>query len=148
MFHRSALKQIVDRPWIAGACVWNMFSFASEEKQGSIKHINQKGLVTWDRKAKDVFYFYQSKWLDEAMIYIVSHTWLERSGANGEKKKIEVFSNCDKVELFNKGKNLGIKTSNFVWDVEFSEGKNALRAVGKKNSVKVTDEILINYTLD
>ena len=148
MFHRSALKQIVDRPWIAGACVWNMFSFASEEKQGSIKHINQKGLVTWDRKAKDVFYFYQSKWLDEAMIYIVSHTWLERSGANGEKKKIEVFSNCDKVELFNKGKNLGIKTSNFVWDVEFSEGKNALRAVGEKNSVKVTDEILINYTFD
>jgi len=147
MYHKSMLEQLNERHWIAGACVWNMFSFASEEKQGNIKHINQKGLVTWDRKPKDVYYYYQSKWADKPMVYIVSHSWHEREGKSDEKKQIEVFSNCDTVELFLNEKSLGAKSNNFIWDLQFSEGENVLKAIASKSDTALVDEMTINYIL-
>ncbi|KAB2846926.1 MAG: glycoside hydrolase family 2 protein [Melioribacteraceae bacterium] len=147
-FHRSHWKQILDRKWIAGSAIWNMFDFASDEKNGNIPHINQKGLASFDRKPKDVFYFYQSQWSKEPMIYIVSHTWLEREGKKDEKKKLEVFSNCAEVEVFLNGKSLGVDNEQpFVWEVNYKEGKNKINAVGRTNNIKVEDTIEINYKI-
>lgn len=145
MYHKAMLTQLEERPWIAGACVWNMFDFASEEKQGNVKHINQKGLMTWDRQPKDVFYLYQSKWTEEPMVYIVSHSWTERSGAKYEWKNIEIFSNCELVELFLNEQSLGVKSQDLTWRVQFKEGVNNLKAVGFKAYQSVSDEITINY---
>ncbi len=147
MYHRSMLEQLEDRSWIAGACVWNMFDFASEEKQGNIKHINQKGLATWDRSPKDVFYLYQSKWTEKPMVYIVSHSWPEKIGAIAEMKTIKVFSNCESVELFLNGKSLGKKERKFNWQVQFVAGSNSLKAIGTQENTNVTDEIKINYSV-
>lgn len=146
-FHKAYWRQISERPWIAGSCAWLMFDFASDEKGGSIRHINQKGLVDFGRNPKDVFYFYQSVWTEEPMVYIVSHTWLERSGERGESKAIEVFSNCDRVELFLNEVSLGSKTAPFTWDVVFEEGKNGLHAVGMKEDTAVEDAISVTYTV-
>jgi len=147
-FHRSHWKQILDRKWIAGSAIWNMFDFASDEKNGNIPHINQKGLASFDRKPKDVFYFYQSQWSKAPMIYIVSHTWLEREGKKDEKKKLEVFSNCAEVEVFLNGKSLGVDNEQpFVWEVNYKEGKNKINAVGRTNNIKVEDTIEINYKI-
>lgn len=144
--HRSHWKQISERKWIAGSAVWNMFDFASDEKNGNIPHINQKGLVSFDRKPKDVYYFYQSRWTTKPMIYIVSHTWLEREGKKDEKKKLEIFSNCAEVEVFLNGKSIGSKTEEpFVWHVNYNTGENDIRAVGKSGKETVTDSIIINY---
>jgi len=148
MFHKAHWEQIKERKWIAGSAVWNMFDFASDEKAGNIPHVNQKGLVSFDRKPKDVYYFYKSQWTDDPMVYIVSHTWLDRSGAQDEKKNIEVFSNCENVELYLNGKSLGLKTAEFNWQVLFEEGENVLKAIAKKNAIRVTDEIKVNYTVN
>lgn len=147
-FHRSHWKQIMDRKWIAGSAIWNMFDFASDEKNGNIPHINQKGLASFDRKPKDVFYFYQSQWSKEPMIYIVSHTWLEREGKKDEKKKLEVFSNCAEVEVFLNGESLGVDTEQpFVWEVNYVEGQNKIHAVAKNENAKVEDSLEINFKI-
>ncbi len=147
-FHRSHWKQIEERRWIAGSAVWNMFDFGSDEKAGNQPHINQKGLVSFDRKPKDVYYFYQSIWSDKPMVYIVSRTWLNREGKKDEKKKLEIFSNCDEVELFLEGKSIGVDNeAPFVWNVFYKEGKNIIKAVGKKGDIEVINELKISYKI-
>jgi beta-galactosidase len=58
-FHRSHLQQILDRDFIAGSAVWNMFDFGSETRNDAVPHINNKGLCSFDRQAKAPFYLYQ-----------------------------------------------------------------------------------------
>lgn len=146
-FHKSHWKQIVDRKWIAGSTAWIMFDFGSDEKAGNNKHINQKGLATFDRKPKDVFYFYQSEWSAKPMIYIVSHTWKERKGVRNTPIKLELFSNCDKVDVSLNGEKLPTKTVKpFIWEVCYREGQNHIEAVGYKGNVKVTDSLDLNFS--
>jgi beta-galactosidase len=146
-FHKSHWKQILERKWIAGSTVWIMFDFASDEKSGNNQHINQKGLVSFDRKPKDLFYFYQSEWSSKPMIYIVSHTWKERKGLKNVPMKLELFSNCDKAEVTLNGQTLPTKTGKpFLWDVFYREGTNTIEAVGYKGNVKVVDSLEINFS--
>lgn len=58
-FHESHLKQILERDFIAGSAVWNMFDFGSESRQDAVPHVNNKGLCSFDRKPKPVFFLYQ-----------------------------------------------------------------------------------------
>ena len=147
-FHKSHWKQILERRWIAGSTVWIMFDFASDEKSGNNQHINQKGLVSFDRKPKDLFYFYQSEWSSKPMMYIVSHTWKERKGMRNVPTKLEVFSNCDKAEVSLNGARLPTKTGKpFVWEVLYREGINKIEAVGHKGNVKVVDSLEINFSI-
>ena len=48
-----------ERTWIWGTFLWCMFDFSSDSrKEGDHLGINDKGLVTFDRKTrKDAFYF-------------------------------------------------------------------------------------------
>jgi beta-galactosidase len=144
--HKSTWQQIVDRPYIAGSAVWNMFDFASDEKTGNDPRINQKGLATFDRKPKDAFYYYQSQWSDTPMVYIVSRTWRERYGVNGEQKDLEVFSNGDSVEVCLNGESLGTRLPPFVWPVRFTHGYHHIRAVAWKGGVCVEDVLRLKYT--
>jgi beta-galactosidase len=89
-----------------GQFAYLMFDFASARKdraKNPIKFTNQKGLMLGDRTPKDVFYLYQSMYTDKnraPMVYIVSHTWLDR-WTGPAAKTVWVYSNCDEVELFN-----------------------------------------------
>ncbi len=146
-FHKSYWKQIEERKWIAGSTVWIMFDFASDEKSGNNQHINQKGLASFDRKPKDLFYFYQSEWSSKPMIYIVSHTWRERKGIKNVPTKLEIFSNCDRAEVSINGDRLPAKTGKpFIWEILYREGKNKIEAVGYKGNVKVIDSLEINFS--
>ncbi|MDZ7409044.1 MAG: glycoside hydrolase family 2 protein [candidate division KSB1 bacterium] len=144
-FHEGYLRQINERPWLGGSAVWNGCDFASEHKIGNIPRLNQKGLVDYRRRPKDAYYFYQSQWSQEPMVYIVSHTWRHRSGNNGEKKRIRILSNCDVVELFLNGQPLGAKEEDFVWEVAFHEGENELFARARKDEVTVSDRVKLYF---
>ncbi len=52
-----------------------------------------------------MYYLWQANYLPEAMVHIQPHYW--RENYLGQKKNIQVDSNCDKVELFVNGKKLG-----------------------------------------
>jgi beta-galactosidase len=145
--HESYLKQINERPFLAGSSIWVVFDYGLEGwvLTQSIPHLNQKGMYDYYRRPKDVFYFYASQWTRKPMVYIVSHTWTERQGAPGEKKSIKVYSNCDRVELFLNGESLGVKSQALVWEVGFRSGENQLRAIGRKGVEEVVDSMTVRY---
>lgn len=60
-------KQIAPRNFVWGSFVWNMFDFgAAHRREGDRDGVNDKGLVTFDRKfRKDSFYFYKANWNED-----------------------------------------------------------------------------------
>jgi beta-galactosidase len=146
LFHETYWEAIAARPFVAGSLVWNVFDFAVEgrnrRKKQSIPNMNQKGLFTYDRKPKDVYYYYLSQWTTEPMAYIVSHTWAEREKG---VTPIRVYSNGETVELFLGGESLGVKRAGekFLWSVPLAAGTNELRAEARRDGKKVVDELKI-----
>lgn len=159
MFHESYLQQINERPWLAGSAIWNQFDFSQPHTGGSIQHINQKGLQTWDREKKDTYYMYQANWSKDPMLYIASREWTNRNGfvRNDntyledlpKTQALEVYSNLDKVELFQNGRSLGTKRNNeigkLLWQVNFVEGENRIHAKGKNGKELIEDFLVINF---
>lgn len=150
LFHEYYWKTITETPWLAGSLVWASIDFGSFTKYGNVPGVNQKGLFDFQRRKKDVYYFYKSQWTDELMTYIVSHTQRFRYGKAGEDKEVKVYSNGSEVELFLNGKSLGVLENQYVyrWNVNFIEGKNEIRAVAKKGYEVSEDKITIRYIIE
>lgn len=87
---------------------------------------NNKGLMTLWGEPLDVFYMYRARQVPgrvQPFAYIVSHTWPDRFAGPGVQSGLEVYSNCDAVDLFNDAAGdvpLGRRTPDthqrFVWD--------------------------------
>ncbi|MBL0767238.1 beta-galactosidase [Sphingopyxis sp. DHUNG17] len=104
--HEQSWPQLRDRPYLWANWIWNMFDFSSKIRQeGDATDINDKGLVTFDRKVKkDVFFYYKAQWSPEPVVHITSRRWTERTEP---KTKIKVYSNADRVTLTLNGAPLG-----------------------------------------
>jgi beta-galactosidase len=146
-FHEFYWRTILARPFVAGSTLWNVFDFGVEFRTKktmgqTIEHLNQKGIFTFDRQPKDVYYFYASQWTDAPMVYIVSHTWTERKKG---PTPIKVYSNCDSVDLQWNGKSLGVKNKGdaFLWNVPLEAGENQLRAVASKGGKQIVDTLTV-----
>ncbi len=141
-FHKAYWQTISSQPYLAGGTIWNMFDFASFAKIGNSPHINKKGMLTFDRKPKDVFYYYQSVWTDAPMVRIAGHTNTHRRAVTGNSTPIEVFSNADAVELFVNGISQGKqqKAIDWIWNVNLPEGYHRIKTVAVKQGITVTDE--------
>lgn len=149
---------------VAGHFQWLLYSHENPGRtQGGegqreldrVGPINYKGLFTPWGQPTDAFYMYRANYAPkdkEPMVYIVSHTWPNRWMSAGKKDSIEVYSNCDEVELFNdlghsslgKRRRNGIGT-HFQWDgAEILY--NVLYAVGYVNGKAVVhDQIMLNH---
>ena len=120
-----------------------MFDFPSARRhEGGFVGINDKGLVTEDRKTKkDAYFFYQANWTNKPMVHVASSRMTPRRQA---MTQIEVFSNCDKVELSVNGKPLAPATPDnvrvFRWPgVTLQPGKNEVKATAASSQGKVID---------
>jgi len=159
MFHESYLQQINERSWLTGSAVWNQFDFSQPHTGGSIQHLNQKGLQTWDRKKKDAYYLYNANWSTDPVLYIASREWTNRNGFTRRDKtyikslpkiqEVEVYSNAEKVELFQNGKSLGTKRTNNIgklsWETVLTEGENRFLAKGKKSGAMLEDFLTLDF---
>ncbi len=76
-FTRSLMTQILERPYIAGATLWNLIDFSSERRVDATPHLNNKGLVTADRKPKDVYYLVQAL-LSEEPISVLGYPFRDQ----------------------------------------------------------------------
>jgi hypothetical protein len=98
---------------------------------------NNKGLLTLWGEPTDAYYMYRALNVPAAeapMVYLVSHTWPDRWQQPGLRSGIEVYSNCDTVELFNDaagrlslGRRQRDAAGRFVWN-EVPVHYNRLRA--------------------
>ena len=71
-FHEVHWRELNKRPFVWGKYIWAFADFSSSIRtEGDDNGINDKGLITYDRKIKkDAFYFYKANWNKEPIIYI------------------------------------------------------------------------------
>ena len=141
--HECDWAQIQGNPHLWGSFIWVMFDFASIQKQqGGHPGINDKGLVTEDRKIKkDAFYFYKANWNPAPMVYIASRRMTPRKLPVTD---VQVFSNLEKVSLIVNGHALRPVTGNpvhvFQWNaVRLQPGVNHVVARAISHGIPVTD---------
>jgi beta-galactosidase len=141
--HEGDWAAMKDDPLIWGTFIWNMFDFACRgRKEGNVPSLNDKGLITHDRKIKkDAFYFYKANWNPEPMVYLTSHRATARKEPTTE---IKAYSNCAEVELFVNSTSLGkAQPDRFKicrWEkVQLSPGKNSIRAVAQSGKTMLED---------
>ena len=142
-YHIRNWDIISHRPLLWGSFVWNMFDFgAAHRTEGDHPGINDKGLVTHDRKTKkDAYYFYKANWNPEPMVYIAGKRCTERKKGDID---LWVFSNCKSVTLTINGKPLPALTPNDIslctFHVTLQPGLNRIVAKGMKAGKSVKDE--------
>jgi len=147
---------------VAGHFAW---LYASHDNPGRVQSgeglreidrigpVNYKGLMTSWEEPTDLYYLYRSNFGREKMVYIVSHTWPDRWTEPGKKDGIEVYSNCEEVELFNDigGSSFGRRRrgrvgTHFQWD-NVDIRYNVLYAVGYVRGRAVAKDIVVLHHL-
>ncbi len=99
VYHEHLLQCIEARPYLWATHVWNLFDFAADGRDEGGRHgINQKGLVTFDRKLKkDAFYLYKAAWnKNEPFVHLCGRRYLDRPKDVAE---VKVYSNQSSVTL-------------------------------------------------
>ncbi len=146
--HEAHWNAIEKRPFIWGSFVWVMFDFASAGRsEGDTIGVNNKGLVTRDRKVKkDAFYFYKASWSPDAVVYITSRRHLIRTE---EKTPLKVYSNADTLKLTLNGKALPAGQKDgvvYTWkDIALKEGENTLVATAEHDGQTIADQVTWTY---
>ncbi len=143
VYHMENWRIISSRPFVWGSFVWNMFDFgAAHRTEGDRDGINDKGLVTHDRKTKkDAYYFYRANWNPEPMVYIAGKRADRRSR---ETTDVTVFSNSGPVTLYVNGKKAGTAQPDNTMVCTFSgvklaAGENIIEAVAGDKKHPLTD---------
>ena len=143
-YHIENWKTISSRPYVWGSFVWNMFDFgAAHRTEGDRPGINDKGLVTFDRKVrKDAFYFYKANWnREEPMLYLTG----KRNTVRTQRlQTITAFTNLSGAELFVNGKSYGkaIPDSYAIleWkNVELEPDENEIKVVSTNKKLPLSD---------
>lgn len=143
-YHIENWKTISSRPYVWGSFVWNMFDFgAAHRTEGDRPGINDKGLVTFDRKVrKDAFYFYKANWnREEPMLYLTG----KRNTVRIQRlQTITAFTNLSGAELFVNGKSYGkaIPDSYAIleWkNVELEPDENEIKVVSTNKKLPLSD---------
>ena len=143
-YHIENWKTISSRPYVWGSFVWNMFDFgAAHRTEGDRPGINDKGLVTFDRKVrKDAFYFYKANWnREEPMLYL---TGKRNTVRTQHLQTITAFTNLSGAELFVNGKSYGKTTPDsyaiLEWkNVELQPGENEIKVVSTNKKLPLSD---------
>jgi len=143
-----------DNPFMSGQFLWTGFDYLGEAQWPSISY--EKGLFGRTGGWKQLSYQRQSWWSDKPVVHIMRKddnagvgdwvaNWTPMDFGTYDEAAIEVYSNCDEVELFLNDKSLGVKTkpgddAPRSWEITFEKG--TLKAVAK-NAGKVvsTDEL-------
>ena len=141
--HEGNWSAFAQRPYMWAKYIWVFADFQSSiRNEGGKPGINDKGLVTYDRKIKkDAFYFYKANWSTEPMIYITSRRFTKRPEASVQ---VKVYSNLRENTLYVNGKKIGKQKSDslhrVVWqNVTLSKGENRIRVEGKSKAGVIED---------
>lgn len=141
--HEGNWSAFAQRPYMWAKYIWVFADFQSAiRNEGGKPGINDKGLVTYDRKIKkDAFYFYKANWSTEPMIYITSRRFTKRPEASVQ---VKVYSNLRENTLYVNGKKIGKQKSDslnrVMWqNVTLSKGENRIRVEGKSKAGVIED---------
>jgi len=131
-------KYYADRPFLSGLFYWTGFDYRGESNPYNWPAvINQSGSFDLCGFQKDIFYYFKSWWGNEPVLHIFPHwNW---KGYEGKEITVNVFSNCEQVEMFLNIKSLGKQTmpinGHLEWKVIYQPG--ILMAKGYKSEKEI-----------
>lgn len=104
--HERTWAAIKARPYLAGAWIWLMFDYAtSSREEGEAIDLNDKGLVSYDRKSrKDAFYFYKASLSSEPVLHITGRRYVDRAYPVVD---VRAYSNAGQANLTVNGLPIG-----------------------------------------
>lgn len=148
--HESFIRQIQKRDYLWATYVWNLFEFASNWRhEGDRFGVNDKGLVTFDRKIKkDAYYIYQAAWSDHPVLHIASRRYQERPAG---KTLIKIYTNLPQVTLTAGGRTYTLTSKGkapFVLSkkIKLSPGEYTITAHGTGNGETIEDSFALTIT--
>jgi Beta-galactosidase/beta-glucuronidase len=146
----EAWNAVAGNDYVLGQFLWTGFEYMGEAGQFPSRH-STSGIIDLAGNKKPEFYFRQSLWSDKPMVFIGTTDRVTESGTTdlwahkmvdpvwnwkpGQQVIVNVFSNCEEVELFLNNKTIGVKkmadfkNRTITWTLPFEAGK--LRAVGR-----------------
>lgn len=138
--HEKNWEALSVRDYLWARFIWVFADFQSTiRKEGDRDGINDKGLVTYDRKTKkDVFHFYKANWNKEPMLHLCDKRYTERIYP---VTQVKVYTNLDtSVTLYVNGKKMGKQKKDalnrVVWtDIELQQGENIIQVEAKKGKL-------------
>lgn len=153
-YNKEHLKAVKALDFVSGSTIWNFADFYSEGRGETQPHINNKGIVTLDRRPKDSYFYFKTILAETPYVSIPSQLWKTRSGREDNlnagtcTQPVEVFANTPQVELFLNGRSLGVK--NIVeycatYDVPFVNGSNLLELKSPQGDVSLKDFLRVNF---
>lgn len=161
LFHESHLQQIACMPFIGFTSIWILFDFpVADRREGYMDsedgihytenpdryYMNDKGLVTRDRKTKkDAFYLYKAWWNKEETTVYISGRRLKYLPQD-KLFSLSVYSNASSLTLYQDGKEIDTmsasgEVSGVIWqfnDLKMGSKPTTLRVVaddGTEDSV-------------
>jgi beta-galactosidase len=152
---QAAWLPLRDKPYMSGQFLWTGIDYLGEADWPEVAH--GSGLLDKTGGIKDVGYQRQSWWSDKPILYVMRKEGNAGAGAwvsdwsptdidTYDEAKIQVFSNCDEVELFLNGTSVGMQprpadnASPRNWSITFHKG--TLKAVAKNNGKVVAEQEL------
>ncbi len=149
-------KAVTDNDYVIGQFLWTGIEYMGEAGQFPSRN-STSGTIDLAGNKKTEFYFRQSLWNADPMVYIgtseqempqlASSLWSHKrlnqywKGEKSQEIYVYAFTNCDEVELFLNDQSLGSKILSdypsrvIPWKIQFEKG--ILKAVAKSKGIEL-----------
>ena len=115
-------KFLMERNYVIGCYQWAAVEHRGEAMWPAI--CSKSGALDLFLQKKGAFYQNKSHWTDEPIVHIVPHWNFE--GLEGKNILVTVYTNCEELELFLNGQNVGKKQiekyGHGEWNVPYTAG--------------------------
>jgi beta-galactosidase len=146
-FHEVHWRELKKRPFLWSNFIWVGFDFPSfKRNEGDRPAINDKGLVTEDRKVrKDAYYWYQANWSEVPMLHITSSRDVNK---RTEHVKVKIYSNQPSVRLrLNGGDWASVPVEDHIalWEIDLATGENVVEAETQAGGQTLSESVRWTY---
>ena len=151
---QQAWLALRDHQYMSGQFLWTGIDYLGEADWPNV--VNGQGLLDHTGGTRPLAMQRESWWSDKPVVHIVRKQenagvgpvvadWTPADFDTYDDARVQIYTNCDEVELFLNDKSLGVKSKNAndqPVDFTVTYAKGTIRAVGRNKGKEVTSEEL------